>query len=296
MSDKDDEVKNFNENDVNLDTINDINTDADAGTGGEEGAGEDEFIPSPMEEKALARGWKPEEDWSGDPEAWTDARNYVQHGELMDKISKQSVENKKLSKSMETFKKMQAGIEKRAIESAKEELLAAKVDAYNLGDGQAVVDIEEQIKANEIAQAAVVEDDEDTLDPQADAAAFSEYFAEEWQPANKWYATNAVMRAFSDSIGVAFYNENPGLDPSEIFEHVDKQMKENFPEEFGNQKRRKPAAVGSSQSGGQGGGRSTVNKLVANLSKVERDIGEEYVKAGYFKDIGEYAKTLSETE
>jgi len=294
-SENSNEAKSFNENDVDLKTINDVNTDADEGTGGEgDDSGADEWVPTPMEEKALARGWKPEENWSGDPEAWTDARNYVQHGELMDKISKQSVENKKLSKSMDLFKKMQSGIQKTAVEEAKKQLLADKVTAYENQDFAAVVGIEEDIK---IADAELQATDEVFVNPEETRAAdFADYYNNEWKPKNTWYSTNKVMKAYSDQIGVDYYNKNPDIDPSDVFKYVDAEMKENFPEEFGNQNRQRPAAVGGGQVGGQSGGRSTVNKLVSKLSKVEREIGDEYVKAGYFKDIDAYASALNEME
>jgi len=259
------------------------------GTSGEgEAGGEQTFTVT--EEKAVARGWRPEEEWSGDPDAWVDARNYVQHGELMDEISKQKKANKALSKTMNKFTKMQGDIQKKAIEVAKADLLADKEEALINQDMAAVVQIDEDIKANDKAlEEANVEP---VAEGQSHAEEFDQYFAETWKSDNGWYETNDVMHMYADQIGIQLYDANPDLNPSEIFNKLDNIMKDKFPQEFENQQRRKPAAVGSVQTGGRNGGGSTVNKAVSNLNEHEIKIGNEYVKAGYFKDLAEYAAEL----
>ena len=251
----------------------------------------DEFVPTPTEEKAIARGWRPVEEWTGDPDAWVDARNYVQHGELMDEISRQKISNKKLAKSMDKFQKLQKGIEQKALEQAKAQLLADKEEALTNQDMAAVVAIDEEIKVADKNIENVVSDDTEESGVSREEA-FDSYFNDTWVGNNGWFETNDVMKTYADAQGVKLFNSNTDLTPAQIFDKLDGIMKDKFPQEFENQNRNKPAAVGGVSTGGQGGGRSTVNKAVSNLNAEEIKVGNEYVNAGYFKDLAEYAAEL----
>lgn len=255
---------------------------------------EEEVLYSPIEEKAMARGWRPLEEWTGDPDAWTDARNFVQHGELMDKISKQNELIKKQGKTVDGLKRVQKDVEKKALERAKAQLLAEKEEALANQDFAAVVQIDEKISQS---NQQIADANDDSNDIVSDAEAFDNYFKSTWKKANDWYDSNDVMQIYADRKGVELFTTYAGtLDAAEIFEKLDKEMKDKFPHEFENQRRSAPAAVGRASTGGQSGGRSTVSKLVANLSSVEREVGEEYVKAGYYKDLNEYAQALKDSD
>lgn len=244
---------------------------------------------TPVELKASDRGWRPETDWEGETDEWVDARTYVQHGELMDKISAQSSSLKKQGKAIKEFKVLQMGLEKRAVEKAKKELLLEKQEAYEASNFEAVVAIEERIKtADKELQRTEVSPEEES------AKEFAEYFNEVWKPANKWYADNDVMKIYSDKIGVEYYNSNSASSPEDVFNFVDKQMKEKFPNEYSNGNRKRSAGVAGSGSASQTSRSSSSNKLVSNLNKEERRAGQRFVDVGLFKDLTEYAESLKE--
>ena len=81
--------------------------------------------PSKWESSARAGGWVPLEEWQGDPDDWTDAREFVKKGELFHKISSQSSEIKELRKAigslMEHHEKVKETEFKRAYEYLKQQ-------------------------------------------------------------------------------------------------------------------------------------------------------------------------------
>jgi len=263
--------------------------DIDNGKDVDKGAGEEDIQElSPVQQEATDRGWTTKEGFKGDPEKWVDAGAFITNGELMDKISKQNSLLKNQGKAIDSFKKMQSSIEKRAIEKAKQQLLADKAEAYNAGDGEAIVQIEEQIKVADKELQDVVKEAE-VVDH---GAVFSEYFSNQWAPKNDWYKTNDVMEAYADKIGVELYNKDPSVDPSDIMAVVDKKMRDKFPVQFENPSRSKAGAVGgTNQSSGSGNSRGLISKLTA----VEKKVGNDLIKMGVFKNLSEYAQANADT-
>ena len=53
-------------------------------------ADKDEPELTGAEQQAYAQGWRPQDEWSGDPDKWVDANEFIFRGELMDRIQKQT--------------------------------------------------------------------------------------------------------------------------------------------------------------------------------------------------------------
>ena len=271
--------------DQELDTANqDIDDNSNSG----EGSNEAELTP--MQQKAADKGWTPKDDFQGEEEEWVDANTYLKHGELMAKISSQSKMIKEQNKAITSIKKMKSGMEKVALEKARDQLLAEKAEAYENQDFVAAVNIDQKISA---ANEDIAVADEDEVDHGAN---FGEYFQDEWKPENKWYGEDEAVDAFADRIGVKIYNSDPSADPAEIMAEVSEKVKARFPKKFENPNRSKAGQVASGNNSGKSGGKTSVNKLVANLSEVERKIGKEQVRLNIFKNLGEYAEALKASE
>jgi hypothetical protein len=41
------------------------------------------------------------------------------------------------------------------------------------------------------------------------------------------------LRDFADATGLVYANRNPGINPVEVLKHVERQVKQKFPEKFG---------------------------------------------------------------
>ena len=53
----------------------------------------------PYEDKARATGWRPLEEFEGDPETWVDAKEFLGRAPLFDKIKHQTKKQKELEKA-----------------------------------------------------------------------------------------------------------------------------------------------------------------------------------------------------
>ena len=50
----------------------------------------DNIESTTLEDKALDKGWRPEDEWTGEPDQWRPAKEFLDRGELMDRISDQT--------------------------------------------------------------------------------------------------------------------------------------------------------------------------------------------------------------
>lgn len=234
---------------------------------------------TPEEQKAMARGWKPQDQFEGDPSDFVDAKSFNARGELMDVISKQS---RKLKETETFIKEMQGeffSMKKKAYEEAKADLLAQKADAMQVGDYSQVVLIDEKIKEHEKSVPVVDRTPQSSMTPEQWQSAF-----QPWKGENDWYGTSTKMTVVADYAGASYKNANPDASPAEILNHVTKVVRTEFPEAFSNQRRSQAQAVGTSDVT-EGRGRSA-NKI----SPEERKVMNRFIKAGHVKDEAEWIK------
>ena len=56
-----------------------------------------------IEERASAQGWRPKDEWDGDPDEWVSAREFVRAGELFKKIDDQTVRSKNFARLLTSW-------------------------------------------------------------------------------------------------------------------------------------------------------------------------------------------------
>lgn len=117
------------------------------------------YVPKDKwEEKAIASGkWKPQEEWEGDPEEWRPAREYVERGELFDKIDSQNKEMKQLRKVLDTLKNHHLNVKQEAMEEAIALLKKQRDSARKEEDLGKVLEITEEIDTLKEKQKKAIE-------------------------------------------------------------------------------------------------------------------------------------------
>jgi len=195
--------------------------------------------------KAMDAGWVPEDEWTGEKDAWRPAKEFLDRGELFKKIDDQNRTVKELRKALEEMKQHHSSVRETEYKRALETLKAERKDALAAGDADQVVEIEDQIdlikeEQQKLKQAPKSQEDTPQLNP--------EFVA--WVDKNRWYETNEPMRAYADALGRSLTLR--GYSPSQVLEEVSKQVKTEFPQKFRNSNRDKPGTVeGSSAKGGK---------------------------------------------
>ena len=230
------------------------------------------------ESKAREAGWRPQEEFEGDPEQWISAKEFLQRGELYERIHRQSRELRQTQKMVQELAAHNQKVEQAAYERALADLRQQKRNALDIGDTEAVINLDDQIlEVREAAKSAkqAVEANQNTIPP--------EYFS--FAEKNTWYTKDKAMTAFADSIGVQL--KQSGLtDPATFFRVIEQEVKKEFAHKFKRQESGPSAVEGATQS--KAGGSKTFTP-----SEQEKAIAKQFVRAGVFKSEADYYKQLS---
>ena len=226
--------------------------------------------PSQYEVSAREMGWRPKDEWEGDPEKWRDAKEFVERGELYGKIDTMGRELKETKKALKMLQEHHTKVKETEYKRAVEELKA--LQKKHLEDGNSdgyiettelLTDLRAEQKAREVV--AEVTPKQQGVDPR---------FIE-WVSENSWYEKNNAMRDYADIIGQGYAAKNPGIDPELVLKYVTKEVKSRFKESFQNPNREKPTAVEGETARGTGKGKSSFE-----LTEDERKVMNTFIRQG----------------
>lgn len=250
-----------------------------------------------IEKDARTFGWVPLEEFRGGEEKWVDAETFVKRGKEINPILKKNNElllkkldeaNKRVEEigkaadEFRTFQKDAAEKRVKEYETQLKELRQAKSEAVTSGDGERVVAIDDAIDEvkEEVAaaKAAIKEQPKEetktgnTIDP----------ILQNWIDKNEWYVKDKRMAAIANSIAAEIRSENPDLINQPFLDRLSKELKETFPDKFGNKKPGNPVESGSSgtRPGSRGG------KTYENLPPEAKAACDRFVKTmpGYTRE------------
>lgn len=257
-----------------------------------------ELTSEEVEAEARKQGWKPEDEWKGDPpkRGFVSAEEFLKAGddslplvtkerdELKDRLDDMEGRFDKLQQQSSRYKeymdKALAGERRRSQQAredahkAIEQLQAKRAEAITEGDGEAVVRTEREI-----------EDLKSTMpppppDPEID----------DWMEANGWYRDDKELATVADGVSLRLREEKPHLEGRAHLDAMTERVKELMPQKFKNPKRDDPPPLGSAKRGQQGNGHT-----FADLPKEAQDAyyefkemiegqGKKYTKDQYLKN------------
>lgn len=200
----------------------------------------------PIVAKAMEMGWRPQEEWQGDPEDFVDAKEFVQRQPLFDKISGLNKSLKRLEGAFEALKLHHSRVKETEYNRALEQLKLARRQALRDGETEQALALED--KMDEIE--AQKKEFEESL-PDTPAASNEPHPAfVEWRKSNSWYQQDEAMTAFADELGVSLHKR--GFSPEKVMETITKEVRAKFAYKFKNPKREAPSNVesGTRKSGG----------------------------------------------
>jgi hypothetical protein len=258
---------------------------------GEEGDTEEGHESSPDEETAQQSGWRPKDEWDGNPDEWVSAREFNRRGELMRKIHNQNRQIKQLDGVVNTLASQQKKIFGAGYEKAKRELKSQLREANKEGDDATAEVIEERLEQLETVarqDAAALQ----STTPPAQSQVAPEF--EPWVNRNTWFKDRPEMRAYAEVIGMQYAQTNPEATNSQVYEFITKQVKTKFPERFGTVKKQSSGRPGSPVESGDNltsnRGGPAVSRV--SLTSEEKEVGRTLVKRGLYKNMNEYASDL----
>lgn len=225
-----------------------------------------EVKADPLVEKARQGGWRPKEEWEGDPDQWVDAKEFVSRKPLFDKIHSLNKALKDRDDKLKTVSEYATKAFEKGQEAAIKELEEKRRAAVESGDIEAFESADKELQEvrKEQADAPKVEPEE-IPDDIKDFAKRNE----KWFEKDEEMTDYALMRARK-------YAEQ-GKPRSEYLPMVDADVRRVFPAKFENPNKQKPAAVAAS-----GGEPKVKSYSYADLSYGQRKIWNSMKKVpGY---------------
>lgn len=248
----------------------------DQGEGGQQdGSGVD---PQDVERLARSIGWRPKEEFKGDPERWTTAEQFVELMNERPKVALMRINT--LSSRMERMQRdhtqeiagmtskldeavgtiqtltgMARTAEQRAYERARREIKADQEKAVADGDTsrfrQLSTDLDnlEETKPKEPAQQEQRATPPAPKPPgqQEQPPEIREFFSR-----NPWYHNDRELQREADMIHIGLQATAPNMPISENLAEVERRIKRDFPDRFGGARRQQTNGQGDDdQDGGQ---------------------------------------------
>ena len=249
---------------------------------------------NPAKERAASSGWRPQDQWDGDPSQWVDYREFNVRGELMGRIQEQSSIINHQKGQMDEFRqalndmaKMQDKIAESEYKRIMRKLKDAKAAAISEGEGELAADIDEQIDSLK------AERDDVATKPQATKGTREEapQLAPEVQawisaPKNQWYNTDARMRNFANTIAAEIAQSDPSMQPAEVLRRMEAEIRKEMPHKFATN------PVGSGDGTNRSSSRGNKHRGMNDLSEDQQMVAKRLIKTGVFKNVDEYIKQL----
>lgn len=187
----------------------------------------EQVVPSKWEQVAIDQGWKPKEEWEGDPDDWRPAKEFVERGELFSKISGQNNEIKELRKALNYLVDHHKKVKETEYSRALTELKAMKKEALVEGDPDKVVEVDEAISQLKEQQKSVEANSQEVQGNRQPSPMFVEFVKH-----NTWYISDPEMKEFADEVGIGYFNTHPGASEADTYKHVLSRVQKQFPDRF----------------------------------------------------------------
>jgi hypothetical protein len=243
---------------------------------GDKGNGTD-TTPDPAETSARAQGWKPKEEFTGDPALWVDAKEFVGRAPLFDKIKTQSKDLKEIRKTVDAMAKHFTANLNAAVNAKVAALRAEKKEAIEGGDVAKVEAIDKQIDDAKAAKADI---------PTAPEVAPE---VMDWVKANPWYTKDQEAHDFALAYNDSYLKRHPG-DIEGSLKATATATKRAFPEKFEGDTKPKAGIPAGTVEGGTTPVKGSSKFTVSRLNSDQKLAHDQYIKAGTFDAVAKAAK------
>lgn len=256
------------------------------GSPGAEGATQAAIGGGDMEAAARRMGWRPKEEYKGDPTKWVEADAFVERvqdevprlkrtlSDMDQKFARLEKAFKEQTEVLTDFREFASRGEQRAYERALSDLTTKRQIAVASADVDGFNAVEAEIKklnadtkpATTAKPAAEVE----TPKPPPTDPAITAFI-----DANPWFNADGVLNATAKALDADLMAQFPGMPLAERLAKVKAEVQSRFPEKFGNTRRDAPGSV-LSPSSPNPGRRSA--KSYENLPPEAKKACDKFVK------------------
>ena len=252
---------------------------------------EEKHEPSEVESKALAMGWKPEDQLPSGVE-FIPADEFVRRKPLFDKIESQKRfyddKIRGVEQTLNQLTQHHAKVKETEYQRALKDLRLQKRAAMKEGDTVTALDLEDKMdELTETHQEAKKE--EVIVNTQQSQSPSPEFLT--WVKYNDWYMRDSDMHDFADGVAAAFVQRNKVtgqmINEQEVFSHVLDKVRRAYPEKFENPNRSLPGKVSSGDTKGK------TKKSDFKLTDEQEEVARNFAKNGVMTKE-QYVKELEQ--
>ena len=232
---------------------------------------------NPTELQAMDQGWLPKDEWEAqgnDPNDHRSAKEFVERGEIYRSLSQTRGELKRIQMAHGALQKHHQHVFEKAHQTALNDLKLEKRQAIRNEDLETAEAIDEQI--DELKETHAQEKQQIVEQQQAiqQTAVVSPEW-DQWKGKNVWYDADETLREEADSIGHIFIMKRPGVQPTQVLEHVEKEIKRRYPDKFAGKRAAPNAVQGVDRTSRKGPQTPEIE-----LDDVEREVMRQLVSSG----------------
>jgi hypothetical protein len=192
---------------------------------------------SDVEARARRMGWRPKDEYGGNPDRWVDAEKFIAKGEnelpvLRERLRKLDGQLAETQSDLKSVLKLQREQIERAVKKERERLQAEKREAIRAGDEARVDQIDAELAE---AKAPVEERPKNEVPPE---------FVE-WGKANPWFAQFPDMNAAAVGWYETLSKQRPDLTDTQKLRLISAEARKRYPERFPAQNKAPSAVQGS---------------------------------------------------
>lgn len=253
-------------------------------------------------DRAKVKGWKPLEEFKGDPADWIDAKEFLVREPLLKEI-------RDLKKHIRT--------ERERTESDMRIISTQFSEMNRMAYDKAVADLELQrdlaIQEQDITTVRALDKKIDTVKddhqkvqaqtrPQIRQQAVQTEEMEQWRADNAWFDSDQELQDEAVAIGVGYLAKNPNKTQGQMLKHVEDRIQKIYPEKFKKQQTRTSVEDNNDTKVESGGtSRPSPNRQgrglkVSDLDDDEKAVMRTLLKRGVLKDVAAKNKRSEQDE
>jgi hypothetical protein len=192
-----------------------------------------EVKADPIVDKARQGGWRPKEEWDGDPDQWVDAKEFVSRKPLFDKIHALNKALKDKDEKIKTVSEYATKAFQKGQEKAIKELEEQRRQAVESGDLEAFEAADKELQE--------VRKEQPVAPQQPDQPEIPPVIQEFAKRNDKWFEKDKAMTVFMVEQTKEY--TAGGLALEAAMEKAEADVKREFAHKFENPNKQKPAAV-----------------------------------------------------
>ncbi len=228
--------------------------------------------PKTAEDVARSGGWKPQDEWEGDPAEWRSAEVFNERGEWIDRHKKQQKQIDEMQSTFNTRMDNANKLHQQQIELQKADLIRKRDDAIDLADKGAANGYQDDIDKLNTQPTAV--DGQSTLDS--------------WNSSNPWILQNNPKAAYAKQQFGMYQGQ--GMSSDAALSNMENDVNREFPD-INPGRERQPTSEGGSRPGNKrGASKMTWSELTNDELKYYRAMPEAW------KSKAEYLQAVQDTK